>query len=164
LPPVEPLRVRSVGELELPSLPPAHWAIFRAQSYAQHKERSLLYPSMYGRDLRLKMSRPHEPDVSSAEVTMAAWRRAYQEALRDVDILRGPVFEGAAPTVDVMLAEFATDRLETSNRLIAHTAVANALGWPAMAVPTEDGFAHLLARPGREAELLAYAERIGRHV
>jgi Asp-tRNA(Asn)/Glu-tRNA(Gln) amidotransferase A subunit family amidase len=119
---------------------------------------------MYGRDLRLKMSQPHVADVSTEHASMTAWRLEYQHALRDVDVVEGPVFDGPAPTVEVMMQEFAGDRLDTSDRLIGRTAIANALGWPAMAVPTEDGFRHLLARAGREPELLAYAAHRGRDV
>ncbi|MEA2211123.1 MAG: hypothetical protein QOF83_1071 [Solirubrobacteraceae bacterium] len=44
---------------------------------------------------------------------------------------------------------------------MTHAPVANALGWPAVAVPTEDGPRHLLARPGDEPALLARAAAIG---
>jgi aspartyl-tRNA(Asn)/glutamyl-tRNA(Gln) amidotransferase subunit A len=161
LPSLDRLRVRHVSELDLPGLPPAHWTIFRSQSYALHKERSQLYPSMYGRDLRVKLSQPIATDVSRARAAMTVWRLAYQDALRDVDVLAGPVFDGPAPTVEVMMREYESDSLATSDRLIKYTAVANALGWPAITVPTDNGPVHLMTRPGGEARLLACAAYIG---
>jgi Asp-tRNA(Asn)/Glu-tRNA(Gln) amidotransferase A subunit family amidase len=44
---------------------------------------------------------------------------------------------------------------------MAFTPVANALGWPAMTVPTDTGPKHLLGRPGTEPAMLALAARIG---
>jgi aspartyl-tRNA(Asn)/glutamyl-tRNA(Gln) amidotransferase subunit A len=59
------------------------------------------------------------------------------------------------------MRDYGNDTLIESQRLMTHTPVANALGWPAMAVPTEDGPRHLLARPGDEPALLGRASTTG---
>jgi hypothetical protein len=60
-----------------------------------------------------------------------------------------------------VLRDYRNNTLIESERLMTHAPVANALGWPAVAVPTEDGPRHLLARPGDEPALLARAAAIG---
>ena len=102
-------------------------------------------------------------DVRRARTVMASWRAATERALAGVDVLSGPVFHGAPPTIAEVVADYEQDQLRESPRLMRFTPVANALGWPAMAVPTADGPRHLLGRPGYEPLLLAIAERIGLH-
>ncbi|WP_051342106.1 amidase family protein [Pseudonocardia spinosispora] len=160
LPEPTALRVDDADALGALPLPGAHWVLFRRQSYAQHKARSELYPEKYGRDLRRKMSIVDTMAVEDARSVMHEWRKTYALLARRVDIIRSPVFDGPPPTVAQMRDEYASDVLTTSNRLVARTAVANALGWPAVTVPTAPVATHLLARPGAEAALLAYADHL----
>jgi aspartyl-tRNA(Asn)/glutamyl-tRNA(Gln) amidotransferase subunit A len=157
----EPLVVARLGEdVELPTLPSEHWTIFRAEVQALHGPALAANRDRYGTDLRRKLCL-EVGDVPAARETMARWRRTVETALADVDVLEGPVFAGAAPTLDEALEEYRTGGGNLGERLMAHTPVANALGWPAMAVPTAAGPRHLLARPDRVPQLLAVAERIG---
>ncbi len=159
-PPAVGVRVRSIADLALPPLPAEHVAAFRHQALPLHRARSMLHPDAYGRDLRLKLRDPEGSSYAEVARTLADWCRDFEAAMRGVDVVTGPVFDGDPPTVEEVLAEYRTDSLATSERLQAHTAAASVLGWPAMAVPTEDGPAHLLARPGDEALLLSCAASI----
>jgi Asp-tRNA(Asn)/Glu-tRNA(Gln) amidotransferase A subunit family amidase len=161
LPPTGEWQLTPSDELQLPPLPAAHWVLFRRQSYALHRARAKLHPTAYGRDLHLKLSTVDRLPVSVAAEVMADWTRTYSGLVGPDHILSSPVFDGPYPTVDQMLAEHETDSLITSDRLVARTAIANALGWPAVAVPTVEGSIHLTARPGREAHLLAAAADVG---
>ncbi len=152
------VRVAQLGDdVLLPALPDEHWTLFRAEAAASHRDRDL---DAVGRDVRMKLRRPIG-DVEHARQTMAAWRAETERALAGVDVLVGPTFDGEVPTTAAVLADFEADRLDESTRMMGYTPVANALGWPAMAVPTVDGSRHLLARPGHEPLLLAYAQHIG---
>ncbi len=161
MPDAAALRVARLGrDVRLPPLPAAHWVLFRSEAYPIHAEALAKDPEGFGADLQLKMS-GQVGDVASARAAMAAWRAEVKAALAGVDILESEVFPGAAPTLDAVMRDYRNDTLIESERLMTHTPVANALGWPAMAVPTEDGPRHLLARPGDEPALLARAAAIG---
>jgi aspartyl-tRNA(Asn)/glutamyl-tRNA(Gln) amidotransferase subunit A len=154
------VRVAALDEdVVLPALPEEHWTIFRSEAAATHHARP---HRRYGRDVQLKL-RNSVGDLPRARVEMAAWRATTERALVGIHVLSGPVFDGAAPTIADVLADYEQDRLSESARLMRFTPIANALGWPAMAVPTADGPRHLLARPGHEPLLLAVADRIGLH-
>lgn len=155
LPPTAPLRIVRGDELSLPEMPlDAHWVVFRAQSYAIHRARIEQHPEEYGADLRVKLAGPIG-DVAAASEQMRHWAATFTAALAGVDLLVLPVFPGPAPTVEEVLRDYADDVLTTSDRLLSITPIANALGWPALALPTADGPRQLLGRPGSEAALLA---------
>jgi aspartyl-tRNA(Asn)/glutamyl-tRNA(Gln) amidotransferase subunit A len=147
-------------DVVLPPLPAEHWVMFRAEAYPIHREALRREPQAFGADLRLKMS-GEIGNVASAREVMGQWRARVHAALDDVDILESEVFEGSAPTLDSVMRDYREDTLIESERLMSNTPVANALGWPAITVPTEDRPVHLLARPGNEGALLAYASAIG---
>jgi aspartyl-tRNA(Asn)/glutamyl-tRNA(Gln) amidotransferase subunit A len=147
-------------DVTLPPLPPEHWVMFRAEAYPIHRDALEREPQVFGADLRLKMS--HEiGNVAGARAVMGQWRARVHAALHDVDILESDVFGGHAPTLASVMRDYREDTLIESDRLLANTPVANALGWPAMTVPTEDRPVHLLARPGSESALLAHASAVG---
>jgi aspartyl-tRNA(Asn)/glutamyl-tRNA(Gln) amidotransferase subunit A len=155
------IRVAKLGEqIELPPLPDEHWTMFRAEAQAVHAPTFSARPDLYGIDLQRRLALA-VGDVEGAREAMAGWREAVAAALRDVDVLEGPVFEGQAPTIDAALADYRDGTDHVRARLLAHTPVANALGWPAIAVPTPDGPRELLARPDAVPQLLARAARIG---
>jgi Asp-tRNA(Asn)/Glu-tRNA(Gln) amidotransferase A subunit family amidase len=155
------IRVARLGEqVELPALPDEHWTTFRAEANALHGQMHAERPALYGIDLQRKLAL-EVGDLHAARSVMASWRDSVAEALADVDVLEGPVFDGEAPTIDAALADYRDGTTHVGDRLLAYTPVANALGWPAIAVPTADGPRHLLSRPEAVPQLLAAAERIG---
>jgi aspartyl-tRNA(Asn)/glutamyl-tRNA(Gln) amidotransferase subunit A len=155
------IRVARLGEqVELPKLPDEHWTTFRAEVNALHAQMLAERPALYGIDLQRKLALA-VGDPRAARSVMASWRDSVAEALEDVDVLDGPVFDGEAPTIDAALADYRDGTTHVGDRLLAYTPVANALGWPAIAVPTADGPRHLLSRPEAVPQLLATAERIG---
>jgi aspartyl-tRNA(Asn)/glutamyl-tRNA(Gln) amidotransferase subunit A len=156
-----PIRVARLGEqIELPALPEAHWTLFREEAQAVHRPLLAAGADSYGVDLRRKLAQD-VGDLDSARTTMVRWAAAVTAALDDVDVLEGPVFDGPAPTLDDALADYRDPSEPVRARLTQYTPLANALGWPAIAVPTADGPRQLLSRPRAVAQLLALAERIG---
>jgi aspartyl-tRNA(Asn)/glutamyl-tRNA(Gln) amidotransferase subunit A len=147
-------------DVRLPALPAQHRVLFRDEAYAMHAARAQAHPDAYGADVRGKLAGA-VGDVDDARATMRRWRAAAAAALAEVDVAIGEVFPGGAPTIDAVLRDYEEGTLIESTRLMAHTPVANALGWPAMTVPTADGPRHLLGRPGSEPHLLAVAARMG---
>jgi len=153
-----PARVAALEELPLPPFPfEDHWTLFRAEAYREHRDEVLRAPERYGVDLCVKVAQPLG-DVGAARAAMAAWRARFGAAMGDVELLVGPVFTGPPPTVEELARDYRDGVLTTSERLMTHTPLANALGWPALALPTADGPRQLLGRPGSEAAMLAYAD------
>ena len=81
--------------------------------------------------------------------------------LEGVDVLVGPLLDGAAPTLQAVKAEYERDEFIVGGRLLRHTPQYNELGWPALAVPTADGAVQVAARPGNEAAVLAVGRQLG---
>lgn len=161
LPDPESMRVRRMGvDVEVPELPEDHWTLFREQVWEVHGERFREEPERYGKDLRWKLELPFE-GVDTAKETIEAWRQRFLEAAEGIDVLVGPVLDGAAPLLEATIADYERDEFLTGFRLLKHTPVYNELGWPALAVPTEDGPLQVGARPGSEAAILAIGRRIG---
>jgi aspartyl-tRNA(Asn)/glutamyl-tRNA(Gln) amidotransferase subunit A len=155
------LRVRRMGvDVEVPELPEDHWTLFREQVWDVHGERFRKEPERYGKDLRWKLELPFD-GVESAKENIEAWRQRFLEAVEEIDVLIGPVLDGAAPLLEAAIADYEQDEFLTGFRLLKHTPVYNELGWPALAVPTEDGPLQVGARPGMEAAILAVGKSIG---
>ncbi|HEY8581980.1 MAG TPA: amidase [Capillimicrobium sp.] len=155
LPRPSDLRIADGAELALPEFPAdAHWVVFREQSYALHRDRIERHPDEYGADLHVKLSGP-VGDVPAARERLREWRVAFERAISDVDLLVLPVFPGEAPTVAEVLRDYHEGTLTTSERLLAVTPLVNALGWPALALPTRHGPRQIIGRPGSEASILA---------
>lgn len=160
LPSLGSVTVEEDGLARLPRFPlEAHWVTFRAESYAQHRARAREHPEAFGRDLLVKMS-GSIGDTEQAEHEISEWVEAAERATAGVDLLLMPVFKGGTPAVDEVVQEYLSDTLTTSNRLLQVTPIANALGWPAMVVPTDHGPQQILGRPGNEAAILAYGRAI----
>lgn len=155
------LNVKHIGvDVEVPDLPEDHWTLFREQVWEVHGERYREDPERYGKDLQWKLKLPFD-DVEGARENIEAWRRRFLEAVEGVDVLVGPLLDGAAPRLDLIMEEFERDEFFISLRLLRHTAAYNELGWPALAVPTEDGSVQVAARPGNEAAILAVGKKLG---
>ena len=161
LPDLRRLRVARLGEdVLLPPLPEAHWVRFRHESIEVHAQLFASFGELYGRDLQWKLRR-ELGDLAAADLEMAAWRAEVEIALSGFDVLLGPVFDGPAPLHADVVRDYEDDTYGESDRLLAYTPVANALGWPAIAIPTAGGPLHALARPRCEAHLLAVAAASG---
>ena len=160
LPDYREVRVGEIGvDLEAPALPLAHWTIFRAEAWEVHRERFTEHPDRYGKDVQRSLRLPIG-DVESARAEVARWRDGYHEATAEFDVLIGPVLDGAAPLVEAVRRDYERDEALVRERLLRHTPVYNALGWPALSCPTAAGNVQLAARPGDEAKLLAVAQAI----
>ncbi|MFW6205453.1 MAG: amidase family protein [Actinomycetota bacterium] len=150
----------TVGELgvdvEVPPLPAEHWTVFRSEVWAVHAERFTQDPRHYGRDVADRLQLPIG-DVERARDAMAAWRARFHEAVEGFDVLVGPTMDGAAPKVEAVRRDYERDEAFVRSRMLRHTPVYNALGWPALACPTDRGSIQLAARPGAEDRLLAAA-------
>jgi aspartyl-tRNA(Asn)/glutamyl-tRNA(Gln) amidotransferase subunit A len=161
LPDPRTLKVGRIGvDVEVPELPAEHWTLFRLQVWDVHHERFAADPERYGRDLQWKLQLPCS-DVKAARSVVSDWKRRHERAVEGFDVLVGPMFDGAPPLLSEALGEYERDEFHVSQRLLRHTAQYNDLGWPALAVPTEDGPVQLAARPGAEPALLAVAATIG---
>src|SRR3712207_9165460 len=86
--------------------------------------------------------------------TLFRSKERFLEAVEGPDVLVGPLLDGAAPLLEAAVADFERDEFLTGFRLLRHTPLYNELGWPALAVPTEDGPVQVAARPGNEPTVL----------
>jgi Asp-tRNA(Asn)/Glu-tRNA(Gln) amidotransferase A subunit family amidase len=161
LPDPTSLNVKRIGvDVEVPDLPEDHWTLFREQVWEVHGGRYREEPERYGKDLRWKLELPFD-DVEGARGRVEAWRRRFLEAVEGTDVLVGPLLDGAAPLLEATIADYERDEFLTGFRLLRHTPLYNELGWPALAVPTEDGLVQVAARPGDEPAVLAVGKSLG---
>jgi Asp-tRNA(Asn)/Glu-tRNA(Gln) amidotransferase A subunit family amidase len=56
-----------------------------------------------------------------------------------------------------VLRDYREGTLTVSDRLLSITPLVNALGWPALALPTRAGPRQIIGRPGSEAAILSAA-------
>lgn len=155
------LNVKRLGfDVEVPDLPEDHFTLFKEQAWEVHGERYREQPERYGRDLQWRLGLPFD-DVEGAKDRVEAWRRRFLEAVEGADVLIGPLLDGAAPLLEAAVADYERDEFLTGWRLLRHTPLYNELGWPALAVPTEDGPVQVAARPGNEPALLAVGKSLG---
>ncbi len=125
-----------------------------------HGERYQKEPERYGKDVQWKLALPIG-DVEAARERLEAWRTRFLEAVEGVDVLVGPLLDGAAPTLEAVKAEYERDEFIVGGRLVRHTPQYNELGWPALAVPTADGLVQVAGRPGGEPAVLAVGRQLG---
>ncbi len=161
LPDVQTLKVARLGvDIEAPDLPKEHWVSFREQVWEVHGERYQKEPKRYGKDVQWKLALPIG-DVEAARERLEAWRTRFLEAVEGIDVLVGPLLDGAAPTLEAVKAEYERDEFIVGGRLVRHTPQYNELGWPALAVPTADGLVQVAGRPGGEPAVLAIGRQLG---
>ena len=161
LPDVGTLKVAHIGvDIETPDLPEEHWVSFREQVWEVHAERYQEEPKRYGKDVQWKLALPFD-DADTARELLEGWRTRFLEAVEGVDVLVGPVLDGAAPTLEAVEAEYERDEFIVGGRLLRHTPQYNELGWPALAIPTADGPLQVAGRPGSEAAVLAVGRQLG---
>ena len=137
-------------------------AVFMHEVAAVHRELYAENGELYGEEIAVKIERCLA--VSDAEANRAEQARAeYAERclglLDGLDLLLTPTLQCVAPPTGV-------GDLTLRERLIANTLPFNALGWPALAVPSgsaEDGLpasVQLVGRPGADALVLAVGQRL----
>lgn len=161
LPDAGDVRVGRLGiDLETPALPHDHWTVFRHEAWEIHGQRFKTNPDQYGLDVQRSLRLPIG-DVAKASEVVVAWRARFAEAVADFEVLIGPVLDGAAPLVEAVRRDYERGETFVRQRLLRHTPVYNALGWPALSCPTANGNVQLAARPGDEPKLLAVAASIG---
>ncbi len=162
LPDVGTVKVARIGvDVETPDLPEEHWVSFREQVWDVHAERYQKEPERYGKDVQWKLALPFD-NADAARDLLEAWRTRFLEAVEGIDVLVGPLLDGAAPTLQAVEAEYERDEFIVGGRLLRHTPQYNELGWPALAVPTADGSTvQVAARPGNEAAVLAVGRELG---
>ncbi|MQA01198.1 MAG: hypothetical protein GEV07_00185 [Streptosporangiales bacterium] len=166
LPDPRQLRVGVVGtDVEPPPLPDEHWTVFNAEVWAVHGTAVVEHPQGYSAEFRRRVQAAgaHVDDAAErrARQVEAAWRAEYAAAVAGFDVLVDRVVEGPAPSVQTASDEDPRVQAELRQRLLRHTPVANALGWPAVAFPTALGPRQVLGPPGSEAALLAVASDVG---
>jgi aspartyl-tRNA(Asn)/glutamyl-tRNA(Gln) amidotransferase subunit A len=125
-----------------------------------HRELFAENADLYGEDLRIKIERclaVTDGEAESAARQRRAYREAVEQALADVDLLVTPTLPCVAPPVGAG----GVGDLEVREALISRTFPANALGWPALALPcgeAEEGLpasVQLVGKPGADALVLA---------
>lgn len=157
LPDPAAVRVGTVGvTIEVPPLPGDHWTIFRHESRQVHEAQLRSDPDSFGADVRRKLTVP-SGDLTAALAVEAQWRRRYAAAVAGLDVVVSPVLDGAAPLLTAAQSDYDTGQLLVSERLLRHTPIANALGWPALAFPSSTGPLQVMGRPGSEPAMLAVA-------
>ena len=130
---------------------------FQAEAADVHRELFAAHADLYGENVRRKLERAFV--VSDAEVAASrAERETYREravaALDGFDVLLTPTVPMVAPPVGI-------GDLALRERMISLTRPANALGWPALALPcgaAEDGLPaslQIMARAGADHLVLS---------
>lgn len=161
LPNVQSIKVARIGiDIEVPDLPEDHWTLFREQVRKVHEDRYNREPDRYGNDLRQMLALPYS-DVGIAKERIEAWRKRFYEMTEGIDILIGPLLDGAAPKLEAAISDYERGESLLRSRMLRHTPVYNALGWPALAVPTVEGSLQVAARPGNEPAILAVGRSLG---
>ena len=130
---------------------------FMAEAADVHRELFAEHADLYGENVRRKLERAFvvpEEEVAASRAEREAYRGRAEAALEGFDVLLTPTMPMVAPPVGV-------GDLALRERMILLTRPANALGWPALALPcgpAEDGLPasiQVLARPGDDALVLA---------
>jgi aspartyl-tRNA(Asn)/glutamyl-tRNA(Gln) amidotransferase subunit A len=115
-------------ELPLPGdLDPA----FQAEAAEVHRELFAAHADVYGENVRRKLERAFsvsDEDVAASRAERDAYRQRALEALEGLDVVLTPTMPMVAPPVGI-------GDLALRERMISLTRPANALGWPALALP-----------------------------
>jgi aspartyl-tRNA(Asn)/glutamyl-tRNA(Gln) amidotransferase subunit A len=134
-----------------------------------HRELFAENADLYGEDLRIKIERclavtPAEADTGARR--REEYRDAVESALDGLELLLTPTLPCVAPLVGAG----GTGDLEVREALVSRTFPLNALGWPALALPSgpaEDGLpasVQLVGRPGSDALVLAVGRALERAI
>ncbi len=132
-------------------------AAFMRDVAGVHRELYEEHGELYGENVRTKIERclaVTDDEAEAANEARRAYRKLAREAFAGIDLLLTPTVMFVAPRVEI-------DELEWRERIVRFTYPFNALGWPALALPSgpaEDGFpasVQLVGRPGDDERVLA---------
>lgn len=130
---------------------------FQAEAAEVHRELFAAHADLYGENVRRKLEHAFavsDEDVAASRGEREAYRRRALDALEGFDVLLTPTMPMVAPRVGI-------GDLALRERMISLTRPANALGWPALALPcgpAEDGLPasiQVMARPGADSLVLS---------
>ena len=130
---------------------------FQAEAADVHRELFAEHAELYGENVRRKLERAFavsDENVAASRAERDAYRQQALEALDGFDVLLTPTMPMVAPPVGI-------GDLALRERMISLTRPANALGWPALALPcgpAEDGLPasiQVMSRPGADSLVLA---------
>ena len=130
---------------------------FQAEAADVHRELFAAHADRYGENVRRKLERAFAvsaEDVAASRAERDAYRERALAALAGFDIVLTPTMPMVAPPVGI-------GDLALRDRMISLTRPANALGWPALALPcgpAEDGLpasVQIMARPGADGLVLS---------
>jgi len=130
---------------------------FQAEAAEVHRELFAAHADLYGENVRRKLERAFavsDEDVAASRGEREAYRQRALDALEGFDVLLTPTMPMVAPRVGI-------GDLALRERMISLTRPANALGWPALALPcgpAEDGLPasiQVMARPGADSLVLS---------
>ena len=133
---------------------------FQAEAAEVHRELFAEHADLYGENVRRKLERAFavsDEDVAASRAERESYRERALEALRGFDVLLTPTMPMTAPPVGI-------GDLALRERMISLTRPANALGWPALALPcgpAEDGLPaslQIMGPPGADGVVLAVGE------
>jgi Asp-tRNA(Asn)/Glu-tRNA(Gln) amidotransferase A subunit family amidase len=137
--------------VSFPTAEPVHPA-FQREVGDVHRELYAEHAELYGENIRAKIERCIElPDAEyeAALRARAEHRERSLEALEGYDLLAVPTLACPVPPADVV-------EVEIRGRMTLYTFPFNALGWPALALPTPGGGSlQLVGRAGEDAFVLA---------
>ncbi|MGH3037478.1 MAG: amidase family protein [Gaiellaceae bacterium] len=135
---------------------------FQAEAADVHRELFAAHADLYGENVRRKLERAFavsDEAVAASRAEREAYRERALAALDGFDVLLTPTMPMVAPPVGI-------GDLALRERMISLTRPANALGWPALALPcgaAEDGLPaslQIMARPGADKLVLAVGEAL----
>ncbi|MGH3022942.1 MAG: amidase [Gaiellaceae bacterium] len=135
---------------------------FQAEAADVHRELFAAHAELYGDNVRRKLEAAFavtQEAVAASRAEREAYRARALEALDGFDVLVTPTMPMVAPPVGI-------GDLTLRERMISLTRPANALGWPALALPcgpAEDDLPasiQIMARPGADALVLAVGEAL----
>jgi Asp-tRNA(Asn)/Glu-tRNA(Gln) amidotransferase A subunit family amidase len=130
---------------------------FQAEAADVHRELFAEHADLYGENVRRKLERAFavsDEEVAASRSEREAYRERALAALEGFDVLITPTMPMVAPPVGI-------GDLALRERMISLTRPANALGWPALALPcgpAENGLpasVQIMARRGADRLVLA---------
>jgi len=145
---------RKVMDFPLPER--SFYTVFMREAADVHRSLFAEHRELYGENVRTKIERclaVTDEEYERGLVAREAYRREAAAALDGLDLLVAPTLAFVAPPASI-------PELDLRERMIRLTYPANALGWPALALPcgpAEDGLpasVSLLARTGDDARVL----------
>jgi aspartyl-tRNA(Asn)/glutamyl-tRNA(Gln) amidotransferase subunit A len=163
----EPLvaaRVREAAEtvdarpVDFPLVEGAVGPLFMREVADVHRELFAEHADAYGLNVRTKIERclaVTDGEYETAVARRSDYRTRCVEAIADLDLLLVPTLGFVPPLADV-------DELEVREAMIRFTLPFNALGWPALALPTapaDDGLpssVQVVGRAGADGPVLAF--------